>query len=254
MPASRAICWTVRGLSPEITRIVTPCRCKKSTVSTTPWRRELRKITAPIAIPEPSFKSFILVFSSANSASINTRRPLSAQSFNFFRVSLSTGANFDTNSGAPIIKVRTVPLILALTPAILRADENAITSIISVSFGGAASARIARPVIFPPLVSWAIKAAKLATSELEKSSPNDATFSSDTSSLVRVPVLSTASKFSSAIASIADNFCGKTFAWASRNEPNASSNELANNNPSGTTVTAAEVIVFKIITTLSPEK
>jgi len=28
-----------------------------------------------------------------------------------------------------------------------------------------------------------------------------------------VPVLSTASKFKSAIASIADNFCGKTFAW-----------------------------------------
>ena len=39
MPAARAIYCTVRGLSPLITRIDTPCPCKKCTVSCTPSRR-----------------------------------------------------------------------------------------------------------------------------------------------------------------------------------------------------------------------
>ena len=225
--------------------------------------------------------------SSSNSASISTRRPLSAHSSSWRWSMASTGANLATNSGAPIINVRTAPSTLARTPAILRAEEKAITSMISACLGGVISARIACPVILPPLVSWAMRAASSATPEAALDSfisenlraglsavarvpdfsesaiaelistpvsSNATTRSSVTSSLVSVPVLSTASKFSSAIASIAANFCGSTLACASRSEPNASSRELASSSPSGTTVTAAEVIVFKIITTSSPEK
>ena len=50
------------------------------------------------------------------------------------------------------------------------------------------------------------------------------------------------------MASMADNFCGKTLACANLSEPNASNSELASSSPSGTTVTAAEVMVFNICT------
>lgn len=50
--------WTVRGLSPEITRIVTPYAAKIHRFNNT-MTQELRRTTAPIAVPEPFFKSSI---------------------------------------------------------------------------------------------------------------------------------------------------------------------------------------------------
>ena len=54
------------------------------------------------------------------------------------------------------------------------------------------------------------------------------------------------------MASMADNFCGKTRTCANFNEPNAKSRELASSNPSGITVTADAVIVRKIVTASCP--
>ena len=112
-------------------------------------------------------------------------------------------------------------------------------------------ANIAAPVALPPLVSCATSAAHCPTDRSDNR-PNDTTTSSVTSSLVNVPVLSTQRRFSSAIASIADNFCGKTRTCANFNEPNAKSRELASSNPSGITVTADAVIVRSIVTASCP--
>ena len=251
MPAARAIYCTVRGLSPLITRIDTPCPCKKRTVSCTPSRKLLRNITIPSGLPEPRARFLSGVFASENPASSSTRIPRDTHESICLDCTSLNGASFATNSGAPITSVCVLPLITARTPANLRADEKARTPVIFASAGGLAAARIAAAVILPPPVSRATSAARRAISVCAS---NDSHDSSVTSSLVSVPVLSTQSTPRSAIASIADSFCGNTFACAKCSDPNASSKELASNNPSGITVTDATVIVFKICIESNPEK
>ena len=106
---------------------------------------------------------------------------------------------------------------------------------------------MASPVAFPLLASLEIINAANDKSDSELP-PNGIILSNSILSLVSVPVLSTHSRSSSAIASIAANFCGKTFTCANFMLPKANSSELASSNPSGTTVTAAETIVLSIVT------
>ena len=246
---------TVFGLSPEITRNETPRFWRNSTVSRTFSRREFLSVTIAIGRNFSLSNNVSISPDLLNSASKSTRKPFPASSSTCFEICLASFRSskfFKINSGAPNTTERTEFWASKVSPLNFRLEEKAIAFNtlkfrFFENFFRPNSAKIARAVAFFSLLCELISTKIFAT--FSGFSPfKTSKFSKIISGEVSVPVLSVARISSKAISSIAEIFCGRTFAWSNRSEPYAKNREVARSKPSGTTTTAAEVIVLRIVT------